>query len=309
VVTPQLILGLAFVTLVLSVTSVGVVLDNRARERRLREVGAGLAAGTPWGALRRRVNGAVLATRPGLRLSRRLQGAGLDVEAGDALLVVLAAAAVVTLAVRPVAGNLGALVLIAFGVAGASRWLDNRRQRRLEAFVAQLPELARVLSNATSAGLALRTAITAAAREMSEPARSELHHVSEGLALGQPLAVVLADLEDRLPSRELGVLVRTLVIQSRAGGALVTALQNIATTLEQRKELRRELRTATSGAVFSGYTVLAIAVMSVVVMNLLSPGAMDRLAQSGIGRLVLLVAGTFFATGLFLVRRLTRTDL
>lgn len=47
-----------------------------------------------------------------------------------------------------------------------------------------------------------------------------------------------------MPSRELNVLVRTIVIQAKAGGALVSALQDIAIALEDRKQLHREVHTA-----------------------------------------------------------------
>ena len=47
----------------------------------------------------------------------------------------------------------------------------------------------------------------------------------------------------RLPSREVAVLVSTLLVSARSGGSLVTALRDIADTLEARKETRREVRT------------------------------------------------------------------
>ena len=105
------------------------------------------------------------------------------------------------------------------------------------------------------------------------------------------------------------MLVQTLVIQSRAGGALVSALQNIANTLEQRKDLRREVRTVVSGAVFGGYVVTALGIGSIFVMNLLTPGALDALAGTTVGRIVLLIAGLFFAAGYFFINRLTKVDI
>ena len=103
--------------------------------------------------------------------------------------------------------------------------------------------------------------------------------------------------------------VRTLVIQSRTGGALVSALQDIARSLEERKQLRREARTASSGSVFGGYLVIGLGVGSVVIANLMSPGVIDELAGSFLGRLVILAAFSLFAIGFVLMRLITRVDL
>lgn len=210
---------------------------------------------------------------------------------------------------RPLLGTLGSVLLVLAAYSISNRYLESRRQKRLEAFAGQLPDVARILSNAASAGQSLRAALAMAGRELEDPAGAELTQVSEAMQLGVSLDQALGDLRRRLPSRELAVLVQTLVSQSRAGGALVSALLNIAATLEQRKELRREVRTATSGAVFSGYVVLAIGIGSVFVMNVLSPGALDQLSQTGLGRIVLIVAGSFFAVGLLLINRLTRIEV
>jgi tight adherence protein B len=64
-----------------------------------------------------------------------------------------------------------------------------------------------------------------------------------------------------------------------------------------------------SGAVFGGYTVVAIGVGAVIMMNVISPGALDALSQNLLGQIVLLVAGVLFAMGFFLIRRITKIDI
>ena len=292
-----------------SVLALVTLSDNAARERSLRERASGTVRQRRSEQLQNGLNNRLRATAWGTRLEARLRGAGMTVSVLDFVLIVAAAALVPALLLHHLFGNIGSLVLVIGIVALANRWIENRRQKRLEAFVGQLPDIARVLSNGASAGLALPSAIRLAARELEEPARTELTQVSEQIGLGRGLNQALAEMRTRLPSRELGVLVQTLVIQSRSGGALVSALTNIATTLEQRKELRREVRTATSGAVFSGYVVVGLGVGSVFVMNLLSPGALDQLARTGIGRAVLAVAAAFFVTGMLIMRRMTAIEV
>jgi tight adherence protein B len=197
--------------------------------------------------------------------------------------------------------------------AGAMRlalvFLDRREDQRREAFVAQLPELARLLSNATSAGLALRSAIRMAADDLAAPAGPEMAYVSNRLDLGTPMIQALGELHDRLPSRELSLLTRTLIIQTRAGGAVVTALREMSETLEARKDLRREVRTLLAGPVFTSWVVVFLGIGAVLMLNLVAPGTLHRLTSTLIGQAALVVAGVVYALGFLMIRRTTRIEI
>ena len=307
--SPSLIAVELLAAIGLGVVALLTLNDTAARGRSLRERASGSSSRRWPQRIELAGNAWIRRTKRGAALENRLLGAGVRISVLDFLLSVVTIAIVLALLLHPLFGSLGGLVLALGVVALANRWIENRRQKRLEAFIGQLPEVARVLANAASAGLALTSALSLAARELEEPASTEMREVAGQVALGKGVSQALEDLRRRLPSRELAVLVQTLVIQSRAGGALVSALTNIASTLEQRKELRREVRTATSGAIFSGYVVLALGVGSVFVMNLLSPGALDQLARTTIGRIVLLIALLFFGVGMVLIRRLTDIEV
>lgn len=197
------------------------------------------------------------------------------------------------------------LVLVRLSLA----YLDRREAQRREAFVAQLPEVARVLSNATSAGLALRSAIRMASDDVPDPAGGELRRLSEELSVGTPIADALGNLHDRLPSRELSVLTRTLIIQARAGGAVVSALRQMSVTLESRKDLRREIRTMLSGAVYTSWLVLLLGAASLLMINLVAPGTLDKVTSSVVGQIALLLAAGMFSLGYVLIRRTTRIEV
>lgn len=259
--------------------------------------------------LSQRLEARVARTRIGRRLRRRVDRAGLswrvvDVAAGM-LALSTAAYLVLTSFISWWVALLSSLGLLRLWLA----YFDRRETQRKEAFVAQLPEVARVLSNATSAGLALRSAIRMAADDMAEPARSELTHLSAELDLGASMVDALAGMQERLPSRELSLLTRTLIIQARAGGAVVTALREMSETLDARKDLRREIRTMLSGSVFTSWVVLLLGIGSLLMMNVIAPGTLDKMTTSLVGQLVLAVALGLYALGFFLIRRTTRIEV
>ncbi len=245
---------------------------------------------------------------PFRRLEDRLLASGMGTSLFDAVGFALAVAAVSYLVGALVISRTAGTVLAIAGLLACDRYLAVRCNRRVEEFVAQLPELARTLSNASSAGLALSSAVALAARELAEPAKGVLQGVVDELALGQSIDGALHNLGRRMPSREVAVLVTTLVIQQRAGGDTVSALRDMSETLERRKDLRREIKTILAGALATGYTVAALGVGTLVFMNLLSPGIVARMLDGWLGRIVMLVSLSLFALGFLLIRRITRIE-
>jgi tight adherence protein B len=248
-------------------------------------------------------------TKPGKKLELRLAATGLDITPGEFFVYMLATVAALWLigqaALAPFFGPLAGLL----GVWAALQFLNWQRQKRIEKFINQLPEMARILANATQAGLALRTAIGMAAEEMEAPAGEELAKASAQLAVGASLDDALGELTDRLPSRELVVLVTTLVLSNRAGGQVVSALRNLTETLEERKETRREVRTQLSQVNMTSYAVPVLGVGALFMLNAINDGSLDRMTGSPIGQAAVIIAFGLYAVGFFLIRRLSRIDV
>ena len=245
----------------------------------------------------------------GKRLAGRLAATGTNLTPGQ----FTAAVAGVVIGAWIVAASLlapffGPIAAILAGWTGFS-FLEWRRRVRNERFITQLPELARVLANATQAGLALRTAVSMAAEELEAPAGEELKQVADAMAMGHSVEDALGELQQRLPSRELIVLVSTLVLSSRAGGSVVESLRNLTVTLEERKETRREVRTQMSQVTVTAYAVPVIGIGSLLLLNRIMPGSLSAMTGSTIGRICVLVSLALYVIGFALIRRMSRIDV
>ncbi|MFF8725232.1 type II secretion system F family protein [Streptomyces sp. NPDC015171] len=307
----QLTTGVALLTCVLAVAGVQSYASGRAQRAalvdRLAHTGASPATGR-----RRRLrtlDRRLRRTRLGRWLELRLAATGLDVTPGEFFAGMLAAVAALWLigqaTLAPFFGPLAGLL----GIWAAVQFLNWQRQKRIERFINQLPELARILANATQAGLALRTAIGMAAEELEAPAGEELAKVADQLAIGHSLDDALGELARRLPSRELVVLVTTLVLSNRAGGQVVSALRNLTETLEERKETRREIRTQLSQVTMTSYAVPVLGVGALFLMNGVKDGALDRMTGSPVGQACVIIAFAMYAVGFVLIRRMSRIDV
>ncbi|MEU9006986.1 type II secretion system F family protein, partial [Streptomyces sp. NPDC048551] len=133
--------------------------------------------------------------------------------------------------------------------------------------------------------------------------------VADRLAVGHSIEEALGEIVERLPSRELVVLVSTLVLSARAGGAIVGSLRNLTVTLEQRKETRREIRTQLSQVTVTAYLVPVIGLGSLLLVNAMMPGALDRMTGAFVGQVAVIVSLGLFALGFVLIRRLSKIDV
>jgi tight adherence protein B len=309
-----LALGATVLTGTLAVAGVHAYASGRAQRQALVDRLAGDAAGplrTAGGRVRRftAIDRRLRRTRLGRAVHLRLSSTGLDLTAGEfvtyvtAVVVALWLIAATTLA--PFFGPIAALV----GVWSAAVFLNWQRQKRIEAFINQLPDVARLLANATAAGLALRTALAMAAEELEAPAGEELARVADQLTLGRSVDDALNELAERLPSRELIVLVTTLVLANKAGGSVVNSLRNLTQTLEDRKETRREVRTMLSEVNATAFTVPLLGLGSLVLVNSSNEGALARVTGSPIGQGLVLLALGLYTVGFFVIRRLGKIEV
>jgi tight adherence protein B len=308
---PLLVLVLSTVALVLGVWGLHAWRGGRADRAALVErlaggTGSGAGRGdVPFAALDRRVRRYAW----GRRLAGRLAATGTGLTPGQftAAVTGLIATAwlVAALVLAPFFGPIAALIAAWTGYS----FLEWRRRVRTERFIAQLPDLARVLANATQAGLALRTAVSMAAEELEAPAGEELKQVADAMALGHSVEDALGELQLRLPSRELIVLVSTLVLSSRAGGSVVESLRNLTVTLEERKETRREVRTQMSQITVTAYAVPVMGLGSLLLIDRIMPGSLSAMTGSNAGRICVLISLALYVVGFALIRRMSRIDV
>ncbi|MFF0272412.1 MULTISPECIES: type II secretion system F family protein [unclassified Streptomyces] len=304
--------GVTLLACVLGIVGVQLYASGARRHAalvaRLDESGAPEAGGRR----RRRFQGVdrrVRRTALGRRLELRIAATGLDITPGEFTVALTATVAVLWVvgqaALSPFFGPICGLL----GIWVAMGYLGWQRQKRIERFINQLPELSRILANATQAGLALRMALSLAADEMEAPAGDELEKVAQQLAVGSSLDDALGELAERLPSRELVVLVTTLVLANRAGGTVVSSLRNLTETLEERKETRREVRTQLSQVSMTAYSVPVIGVGSLLLIDNMQPGALDRMTGSGLGQFAVVAAFALYVVGFIAIRRFSKIDV
>ena len=305
-----LALLLLLAVLVIALTGAALWVGGSNRRAALAARGRDERGGSAYRAALERLDARLRRTQSGQRLAQWLRASGGPLSPVDAVAIVIVGGLLLGLLLTLLVPPLVAFVLgFVFVVLGLRWYVERARARRRDAFMDQLPDLARMLSNGTQAGLSIAGAVQMAARELDDPAAAEMASVVQEMRLGQPLDRALQRLQERLPSREVAVLMTTIIIQQRAGGDTVRALQELGSTLEARKDLIREIRTVLSGSVFTSYVVAGIGIATIVLMNIFTPGVMREMTSSLPGLLALGIAGTLWAVAFVLIRASTRVDV
>lgn len=194
-------------------------------------------------------------------------------------------------------------------IAGVVYGLTLLHQRQREQLISQLPEFARILASTTGAGLSVQTALAIAGDELPDPAGREITLMSRELDLGTPLDVAFERLQERIPGRDLGVLVSTLVISHRSGGSLITALRDLSFTLEERKETAREVKTLVAESSYTGYMVAGMGIVLLCLLMLMNDNVLYSMTTTIVGQLALVIAGVGYTVGIVLIHRMTRVKL
>jgi len=269
---------------------------------------AGVRSAVAAGAFapRRRDTRVAITWLPGGRaLAARVQRAGLRVDPAVLLLGAVGASVISALVLlvvlrRPLLALPGLLV----GVVGLRVLLGAADRRHLRRVGEAMPSVAQLLASAVAAGLSLRQAIMRAARDTPDPLGAELRRASGEMDLGARVDDALAGLAQRLPDPDLGLLVTAILVQRRTGGDLARALRDMATRLEERGRLARELRGATAQARATAWMVAALPVVGAALAEAAAPGLIARTASTPIGSVVLGVSVLLQVAGILLIRRL-----
>ena len=300
--------GIAFVVLVVA----GIAQFNtNAADRRL--IVSAALAGTYAEDSRRsrleRVNRRFTRGRLGAALERDLVLAGIGYPAVTVFAGVLVAAVLIPYALSLLLAPVFAVVGLAVVYFLLRTWLRQARERRREKFVQQIPELARVLSNATNAGLSIATAWAVAEGEMADPARTEIQRLNSAIRFGASPEEAMLQINERLPAREVRVLMSTLVVSSRSGGSLVKALRDISLTLDARKEVRREVRTTLAQSRTTALLVSIMVAGMLVMLNIVQPGTVQKMTTNIFGQVALVVSFVLVLVAHLIIRRITRIEL
>lgn len=183
-----------------------------------------------------------------------------------------------------------------------------KRVRRKLAFLDNLPDAIELIIRAAQAGIPISEAIATAGNEINEPVRSEFARISNKIRLGVDMKDAMNEAADRIQLPDFDFFVVALLVQRETGGQLAETLQNLATILRRRKEMRMKIKALTAEGRMSSKVVSALPFVTSIFITLLSPEYMKPLFYDANGRHYLLIAVVILSLGLFVIGKITQGE-
>jgi len=196
------------------------------------------------------------------------------------------------------------------GMFGVPRWyIAFRRQRRVKAFLEELPNALDVIVRAVKSGLPLNDAVRLIASESPEPVRGEFRRVVESQQLGLSLPEAMLRMPETMPCAEASFFGIVIQIQSQAGGNLSEALGNLSKVLRDRKKMKAKVQALSMEAKASAVIIGALPFIVALLVYLSSPTYIMPLFTTSTGHLILLLSGIWMSMGIFVMRKMINFDI
>lgn len=178
-------------------------------------------------------------------------------------------------------------------------WLFYKRNSRLKAFAAQLPDAMELVARALRAGHSLAAGMHVVAEEMPQPISKEFGRVYEEQNLGIPLEESLKGMCDRVPNLDLRFFVTSVAIQRQTGGDLAEILDRIGYVIRERFKILGQVKALTAEGRLSGIVLIALPIGLFLLMLFMKPDYIEMLwkdpmgIKMSIGAIVLMLIGSY----------------
>jgi tight adherence protein B len=197
-----------------------------------------------------------------------------------------------------------AVVGLAVGAALPVGFVAHKARRRLAAIDAQLPDLLITLAASLKAGHSFRQAIQAVVDEGQPPASKEFKRVLNETSLGRPMDDALAEMAERVGSKNLSFVVTAVTIQRQVGGSLAGIFDMVADAVRQRHQFARKIRSLTAQGRLSAYVLVALPIGLAAILTLLNPVYMDPLYHTSTGHLLIIVGVVMMSLGSLVLKKI-----
>jgi tight adherence protein B len=222
-------------------------------------------------------------------------------------LVYMAAGAGLLLAI--VVALTGAALLFVVLALALGVWIPilvvaHKARRRLAAIDEQLPDLLVTLAATLKAGHSFRQGIQAVVDEGQPPASKEFKRVLTETRLGRPMDDALADMAERVGSKNLSFVVTAVTIQRQVGGSLAGIFDMVADAVRNRQQFARKIRSLTAMGRASAYVLVGVPFFMLGSITLLNGEYMSPLYHTATGQKMMMLGVVMMAVGSLMLRKI-----
>ncbi len=122
--------------------------------------------------------------------------------------------------------------------------------------------------------------------------------------LGRPMDDALADMSERVGSKNFEFAITAVTIQRQVGGSLANLFDLVADTVRQRQQFARKIRSLTAMGRMSAYTLIGLPIFLMFAISVINVGYLSPLFHSSAGHLLLLVGTVMMVVGSAVIKKI-----
>ena len=242
-------------------------------------------------------------------LHRMVEQSGLKVTVGTIVLASGCLFLLAFLAVSYISHQwLAALVVAILAATAPYFYVARARTQRIARFETLFPEAIDLITRALRAGHAFTTGLGMVAEEMPEPIAGEFRLLYDRQNYGLPLDEALRDFGARIPLIDAKFFVTAVLTQREAGGNLSEVLDNLASVMRDRFEVKQQVRTKSAHGRLTGWILAGLPPSLALAFFIVNPKHITTMAADPIGIQMIIVAVILQVIGTLIIRRIVDID-
>ena len=197
-------------------------------------------------------------------------------------------------------------ILLAMAIGGLLPlgFLAFKAKKRVNAIDDQLPDLLITMAASLKAGHSFRQAMQAVVNEGQPPISDEFKRVLTEAQLGRPIDDALAEMADRVQSKNLSFVMTAVTVQRQVGGSLAGIFDMVADAVRQRQAFGRKIKGLTAMGRASAYTLVGMPFALALIITAINAEYMSPLYHTSTGHKMIIVGLVMMAIGAYMLRKI-----
>lgn len=202
-----------------------------------------------------------------------------------------------------------ALVAGIVGFLGLPRWvLKFLRRRRQQVFLNDFADAIDIMVRGLKSGLPIHDAMKVIAAETPAPVGPEFLEIVEGQRVGISIEQGIERMYEHMPLAEVNFLAIVMAIQSKTGGNLSEALNNLSKVLRDRKKMKAKIRAMSQEAKSSAAIIGSLPFIIMGALTVLNPAYLNPLWNTTLGNIMVIGSGIWMLLGILVMRKMINFD-
>lgn len=187
--------------------------------------------------------------------------------------------------------------------------LSFLKKRRLDKFNSQLVDTLVSMSNALKAGFSIAQAFESVVKDGDNPIAQEFDVFLQQTRVGVSFSDALANMDERVGSQDLTLVVMAIETARKTGGNLTEILEAISKTIRERMRIENRIKTLTSQGRLQGIVVGAMPIVICLALLVVDPDTMKPFLYSLTGLVVMTIVGILILCGGLMIRKIINIDV